>query len=121
VLTGAGALLVISPLTFLIGLVTLSIAILTSRFVSLGSIIGSLTTIICGVLFYFIGHVNPSFFGTVTLAQLVFMVVGPAIVILVHYDNIGRLLSGTERKLGQKVAVEEGTSPTNSSSSNAQA
>jgi len=49
------------------------------------------------------------------------MVVGPAIIIIVHYDNIGRLLAGTERKLGQKVVVDEGTSPTNSSSSNAQA
>ena len=121
VLTGAGALLVISPLTFFISFVTLAIAILTSRYVSLGSIVGSLTTIICGILFYFIGLLNPAFFGKVTLAQLVFMVIGPAIVIIVHYDNIGRLLSGTERKLGQKVAVEEGTSSTNSSSSNAKA
>ena len=121
VLTGAGALLVISPLTFFISFVTLAIAILTSRYVSLGSIVGSLTTIICGILFYFIGLLNPAFFGKVTLAQLVFLVIGPALVIIVHYDNIGRLLSGTERKLGQKVAVEEGTSPTNSSSSNAKA
>jgi acyl phosphate:glycerol-3-phosphate acyltransferase len=121
VLTGSGALLVISPLTFLISFVTLAITILTSRFVSLGSIVGSLTTIICGVLFYIIGLYNPAFFGRVTPAQLVFMVVGPAIVIVVHYDNIGRLLSGTERKLGQKVAVEEGTSSTNSSSSKAKA
>jgi len=121
VLTGAGALLVISPLTFFISFVTLAIAILTSRYVSLGSIVGSLTTIICGILFYFIGLLNPAFFGKVTLAQMIFMVIGPAIVIIVHYDNIGRLLSGTERKLGQKVAVEEGTSPTNSSSSNAKA
>jgi acyl phosphate:glycerol-3-phosphate acyltransferase len=121
VLTGSGALLVISPLTFLISFVTLAITILTSRFVSLGSIVGSLTTIICGVLFYIIGLYNPAFFGRVTPAQLVFMVVGPAIVIVVHYDNIGRLLSGTERKLGQKVAVEEGASSTKSSSSNAKA
>ena len=121
VLTGAGALLVISPLTFFISFVTLAIAILTSRYVSLGSIVGSLTTIICGIVFYFIGLLNPAFFGKVTLAQMIFMVIGPAIVIIVHYDNIGRLLSGTERKLGQKVAVEEGTSPTNSSSSNAKA
>ena len=121
VLTGAGALLVISPLTFFISFVTLAVAILTSRYVSLGSIVGSLTTIICGILFYFIGLLNPAFFGKVTLAQMIFMVIGPAIVIIVHYDNIGRLLSGTERKLGQKVAVEEGSSPTNSSSSNAKA
>lgn len=121
VLTGAGALLVISPLTFLISLIVLVITILTSRYVSLGSIVGSLTTIICGIVFYFIGRVNPDFFGKVTLAQLVFMVIGPALVIIVHNDNIGRLLSGTERKLGQKVVVEEETSPANNPSSNAKA
>jgi len=121
VLTGAGALLVISPLTFLISLVVLAITILTSRYVSLGSILGSLTSIICGIVFYFVGRLSPEFFGKVTLAQLVFMVIGPAIIIIVHYDNIGRLLSGTERKLGQKVVLEEGTSSANSSSSNAKA
>ena len=121
VLTGAGALLVISPLTFLISLIVLAITILTSRFVSLGSILGSLTAIICGIVFYFVGRLNPEFFGKVTLAQMVFMVIAPAIVIIVHYDNIGRLLSGNERKLGQKVVLEEGSSPANSSSSNAKA
>src|SRR6266576_6221135 len=45
VLTGAGALLIISPLTFFISFATLALAILTSRYVSLGSIVGSLTTI----------------------------------------------------------------------------
>ena len=119
VLTGAGALLVISPLTFLISLIVLAITILTTRYVSLGSILGSLTAIICGIVFFVIGRVNPEFFAKVTLAQLVFMVIGPAIVIIVHYDNIGRLLSGNERKLGQKVVLEEGASPANSSSSNA--
>jgi len=121
VLTGAGALLVISPLTFLISLIVLAITILTTRYVSLGSILGSLTAIICGIVFFVIGRVNPEFFAKVTLAQLVFMVIGPAIVIIVHYDNIGRLLSGNERKLGQKVVLEEGASPANSSSSNAKA
>jgi acyl phosphate:glycerol-3-phosphate acyltransferase len=121
VLTGSGALLVISPLTFLVSFIVLAITILTSRYVSLGSILGSLTAIICGIVFFVIGRVNPEFFAKVTLAQLVFMVIGPAIVIIVHYDNIGRLLSGTERKLGQKVVLEEGASQANSSSSNAQA
>ena len=121
VLTGAGALLIISPLTFLICFVVLAITILTTRYVSLGSILGSLTTMICGIVFFVIGRVNPEFFGKVTLAQLVFMLIGPALIIIVHYDNIGRLLSGNERKLGQKVVLEEGTSPANSSSSNAKA
>jgi len=121
VLTGAGALLIISPLTFLICFFVLVITILTTRYVSLGSIIGSLTTMICGIVFFVIGRINPEFFAKVTLAQLVFMLIGPALVIIVHYDNIGRLLSGNERKLGQKVVLEEGTSPANSSSSNAKA
>jgi acyl phosphate:glycerol-3-phosphate acyltransferase len=121
VLTGAGALLIISPLTFLICFVVLAITILTTRYVSLGSILGSVAAMICGIVFFVIGRVNPEFFGKVTLAQLVFMLIGPALVILVHYDNIGRLLSGNERKLGQKVVLEEGTSQVNSSSSNAKA
>ncbi len=107
VLTGAGALLIISPLTFLIAGVALLSTISISRFVSLGSIVGCLISIICGVLFFFIGQLDPTFVGKVSLAQLVFMVVGPALVIAFHYDNIGRLLAGTERKIGQKVNVEE--------------
>lgn len=107
VLTGAGALLIISPLTFLIAGVALFSTISISRFVSLGSIVGCLTSIICGVLFFFIGQLDPTFVGKVSLAQLVFMVVGPALVIAFHYDNIGRLLAGTERKIGQKVNIEE--------------
>ena len=121
VLTGAGGLLVISPLSFLIGFVVLILTILISRYVSLGSLLGSLSTFICGIVFYFIGRINPEFFGKVTLAQLVFMLIGSALVIFVHNDNIGRLLSGNERKIGQKVVLEEGTSSTDSSSSNAKA
>jgi glycerol-3-phosphate acyltransferase PlsY len=121
VLTASGALLIISPLAFFISGVVLFITILTSRFVSLGSIAGSLTAMICGILFFVIGQFNPAFFAKVTLAQLIFMVIAPAIVIIVHYDNIGRLLSGNERKIGQKVNIEEGSSPTNSPSPKAQA
>lgn len=106
VLTGAGVLLVLSPLTFLIDVVVTSSTIAISRYVSLGSIVGSLTALVCGVLFFIIGHFNPAFIGTVSFAQMVFMVVGPALVIIFHYDNIGRLLAGTERKIGQKVNPE---------------
>ena len=121
VLTGAGALLVISPLTFLISWIVLAIAILTSRYVSLGSILGSVTIIICGIVFYIVGLLNPYFIAKVSLPEMLFMVIAPIIVIVVHHDNIGRLLSGTERKLGQKVVIEEGTSSASSTSSNAKA
>ena len=112
VLTGAGGLLVISRLTFLISVVVTPGTIAISRYVSLGSIMGGLTSIVCGIIFFFIGQAYPHFFGKVNLAQLVYMVVAGAMVILFHYDNIGRLLSGTERKIGQKVKIAEKTSPT---------
>lgn len=100
--TGAGAILVISPFTFPLCLITTIGTIAISRFVSLGSIVGALTSIICGIVFYLVG---PAFFAHVSLAQMVFLIAGPALVIILHYDNIGRLLSGRERKLGQKEAV----------------
>jgi glycerol-3-phosphate acyltransferase PlsY len=105
VMTGAGAVLVTSPLTALIAAVTTISTIAISRFVSLGSILGSLASIICGIVFYFVGRDNPTFFGRISLAQMVLLVVVPGLVILFHYDNIGRLLAGNERKLGQKEAV----------------
>jgi acyl phosphate:glycerol-3-phosphate acyltransferase len=110
VLTGAGAILVISPLTFAIVAVSAFITIGITRYVSLGSIVGCLTSIVCGVLFFIIGRNDPTFFGKVSLPQLVFLIVGPLLVIALHYDNIGRLLAGTERKLGQKVDAEENSS-----------
>jgi len=107
VLTVAGATLVISPLTFLIGMVMLFGTIAISRYVSLGSIVGCFTAMVCGVVFFLVGLTNPTFFGRVSLPEMLFLVIGPGLVILFHYDNIGRLLSGTERKIGQKVQVEE--------------
>jgi glycerol-3-phosphate acyltransferase PlsY len=100
VLTGAGALLVVSPLTFLISLLTTAGTIATTRYVSLGSIVGSLTTMICGIVFFFIRWIDAP--------HLVFMLLAPALVIVLHYDNIARLLSGKERKIGQKENVASG-------------
>ncbi|GCE17938.1 hypothetical protein KDK_17380 [Dictyobacter kobayashii] len=81
------------------------------RYVSLGSIVGALTSIICGIIFYTLGLTHPGFFAAVSLPQLLYMIIGPSLIIIFHRDNIGRLLSGTERKLGQKVANVE-VSPT---------
>jgi glycerol-3-phosphate acyltransferase PlsY len=105
VLTGAGSMLVISPLTFLISLIATIITIATSRFVSLGSIVGGLMTALCGIIFYIVSLSNPTFFARVSLPQMLFLIIGPTLVILFHHDNIHRLLAGTERKLGQKVTA----------------
>jgi glycerol-3-phosphate acyltransferase PlsY len=117
--TAAGALLVISPLAFLISGIILFAVIGATRYVSLGSILGCASAITCGIVFYIISQSNSAFIGRVTLQQVLFIVPGPAFIILLHYDNIGRLLAGKERKIGQTVQVEEksGTTPTNNSSS----
>ncbi len=99
VLTGAGATLVMSPLIFLIAAIVAIGTIAISRYVSLGSILGALTIMICGIIFRVLGWVSTP--------ETIFLVAGPAFVILLHYDNIGRLLAGKERKLGQKEAIPE--------------
>jgi glycerol-3-phosphate acyltransferase PlsY len=109
VLTGAGGMLVISPLSFLVSAIVTFSTIAISRYVSLGSILGSLTTMICGITFYFIGLANPTFIGKVSLPQMLFLVIAPALVIIFHYDNIGRLLAGKERKIGQKATAPSST------------
>ena len=103
VLTGAGAILVLSPLIFLIGALTTIITIATTRYVSLGSILGSAAATISGLIFFFVGWIQ--------LPQLVFFLTVPLAVIVIHYDNIGRLLAGTERKIGQKVVIPAETAP----------
>jgi acyl phosphate:glycerol-3-phosphate acyltransferase len=121
--TGAGALLILSPLIFVISGITALITIITTRYVSLGSILGGAAAIICSLMFFFIGRADPAFIGRVIPPYLLFLVLGPLLVIILHHDNIGRLLAGTERKIGQKVQVEEkaqATSTSNSSSSNVQ-
>jgi acyl phosphate:glycerol-3-phosphate acyltransferase len=113
VATGAGALLVLSPLAFLLTLIAFVITIAIWRYVSLGSIVASLTSLVCGVVFVFIGWVS--------LPTMIYMVLAPILVIVLHYDNIGRLLSGTERKIGQKVKIEEPVAPSSNAPSNLQA
>lgn len=102
VLTGAGATLVMSPLIFLIAAVVAIGTIAISRYVSLGSILGAFTIIVCGIIFRILGWVSTP--------ETIFLIVGPAFVILLHYDNIGRLLAGKERKLGQKEAIPDNAS-----------
>ncbi len=103
VLTGAGVLLVCSPFTFLLAAITTFGTIGIWRYVSLGSIVGAITSIICAIIFYVLGLVDPGFFAAVNLPEMLYMIIAPALIIFFHRDNIGRLIAGKERKLGQKV------------------
>jgi glycerol-3-phosphate acyltransferase PlsY len=75
-----------------VGLAVLAVIAL-SRLVSLGSLVGVVLT-------------AAALLGGVALGQkprpyAAFAIVGAAVIILQHRDNIERLLAGTERKLGQ--------------------
>src|SRR5581483_9738827 len=98
--------------TFAIAAITAIATIAISRYVSLGSVLSAVAAIVCGLVFYFVGLAHPHFFALVNLPTMLYLVIGPGLLILFHHDNIGRLLSGTERKIGQKVKVEENSTPT---------
>jgi glycerol-3-phosphate acyltransferase PlsY len=101
VLTGGGALLVISPLATLIGLIAGIVPIAITRYVSLGSVIGAAVVPIVELALFLL-HLAP-------LPYLLFTIVGAIYIIALHRDNIERLLNGTERKLGQSAAHKQQT------------
>jgi acyl phosphate:glycerol-3-phosphate acyltransferase len=70
----------------------------TTRYVSLGSMIGAVVTAVAAAVFY----QN----GSIPLPYLVYYVVGAALVLLTHRENIARLVAGTENRLGQRVHTQ---------------
>ena len=89
VATGLGALLNLVPWAVAPAIpVWLAVAV-TTRYVSLGSILGAACVPLGALL---LGYGAPAM-----LAALA----GAAIIIARHHDNIGRLLAGTERRLGR--------------------
>jgi glycerol-3-phosphate acyltransferase PlsY len=107
VMTGSGVILLLSPLTFVLCTLTAGSTIAIWRYVSLGSIIGALTAMICGVLWFVLGQLDPHFFASVSFPTLLYLVIGPLLIILFHYDNIKRLLAGNESKVGQRVQLDK--------------
>jgi glycerol-3-phosphate acyltransferase PlsY len=101
VLTGAGALLILSPLAFFIAAIADFGSMAIWRYISLGSIIGSVTVFLCGLIFVALGWVN--------LPYGAYMLIAPLLIIFFHRDNITRLLAGTESKLGQKAEIVTST------------
>lgn len=95
VVPAVGIAIVVSPLSAIIGVSIGIVIIAITRYVSLGSLIGTVTA--CSIVLA----------GTVLVSQpapygILAIYVGSWIV-FTHKDNIGRLINGEERKLG-KVA-----------------
>jgi acyl phosphate:glycerol-3-phosphate acyltransferase len=98
--TGLGALAVIEPpiagLAFVVG----AIAIAATRYVSLGSILGTSTAAVALLIWAIIDRSM--------LAAAVFGVAIGIFIVVAHRDNIDRLRTGTERKLGERVSPTAG-------------
>ncbi len=94
VATAAGGLFVMEPLAGVGGIAVFALVIALSRYVSLGSIVGSLAGVAVMVAFTALDQVPWEY--------LLYTAVVVALIIFQHRDNIGRLLSGSETKLGQK-------------------
>lgn len=90
--TGVGTMLVIQPIVIPIVTPVFILVILMTRYVSLGSLLGSAAILPAMLLIWAIAS------GAVPPAYLAWAGVGPAIVWLAHRDSIVRLLRGQERK-----------------------
>lgn len=93
VATAAGGLVVLIPVACLVGAATWVLTFFTTRYVSLGSILGAVAVIVSVWLLPY------------SVAVAVVATVLAAVVILRHHSNIRRLLAGTEPRFAKKPAA----------------
>ncbi|ABY93254.1 MAG: Glycerol-3-phosphate acyltransferase [Caldanaerobacter subterraneus] len=92
--TSVGVVMTVSPLLGLIALAIGVTVIVLTKYVSLGSITGSVTFVLLNAIFW---NSTQIFIFSLILASLA---------IFQHRSNIKRLLAGTESKLGQKTEIK---------------
>lgn len=97
VATAAGTVLALSPVTLAILLVPFGLILLLTRYMSLAAItVGVLYPIVTAVHIFVIGVGT----GVVWQIELAVSVIIGLLIVVMHRANIGRLLSGTESKVG---------------------
>ncbi len=90
VATATGAFLALDPLTVLAGAIVFLIVLLSTRFVSLASMLSAASI---PVFFRFLSHAS---FWTIVVSILIAM-----LIIVKHHSNIARLTQGSERRMGE--------------------
>lgn len=105
VATGAGAILALNPIALLVLLVPFLLLLATTRYMSLASITAAaLFPIVTAVQLFVLpqwgvgGGAGPMMWWELATSALM-----GGLVVYLHRANIGRLLAGTESKLGQKA------------------
>lgn len=92
---GWGGLIILSPIAGLVATLVGVPIIGFSRYVSLGSILGTASGVVALIILAITGHAPVEYIW--------YGVIGAAVVIGLHKDNIQRLIKGEERKIGQSV------------------
>jgi glycerol-3-phosphate acyltransferase PlsY len=100
--TGVGTMLVIQPEAVFLAAPVFFVVILLTRYVSLGSLLGSAAMVPAMLLMMLLVPNTP-------LPYVIYTAVGAAFIWLAHADNIDRLLHGTERKFDLRLLA--GKSP----------
>jgi glycerol-3-phosphate acyltransferase PlsY len=95
VMPAAGALLVLLPLSAVAGLALAVVVIASTRYVSLGSLVGTVTSASILAVYALLGPA-PLIFAPLAI-------IGGGLIVFEHRDNIGRLMRGTERRLGERT------------------
>ena len=96
VATTAGAFLALTPLVTVCALVVWGIAVLLTRYVSLGSMLSGISLAVFMTVFN-----QPPVYRW-------FAILIAAAIILKHHGNIKRLIAGTERRLGSRGNAPDG-------------
>ena len=97
VATYFGGLLALCPPAALFGVEILVIGAFLTRYASVGSISGAVAAY--AIL------VPLTIINGFPIEYQVYALIGAIFIIVVHRDNISRLISGTERKIGEKVKI----------------
>lgn len=103
VTTFFGGLAVMAPAVALIGGGVFVIGMWLSRYVSLGSIVGAVST--------FAVLAPLTIMNGFAVEYLAYSLVGTLIILVMHRDNVARLIAGKERKLGEKVDTPSPSRP----------
>jgi glycerol-3-phosphate acyltransferase PlsY len=95
VATFFGGLLALCPPAALFGAEILFLGTCLTRYASIGSISGAVAAYAILIPLTLLNGFPVEF--------LIYALVGAVFIIVVHRDNIGRLLAGTERRIGERV------------------
>lgn len=95
VATSFGAFLAMAPVASLIGITVFFAVVLATRYISLGSILATISAAVVFIVMGMLGSRAPG-------EYYVFAIAGTALLVIRHADNIERLRAGTERKFGER-------------------